>query len=316
MKRTSIFRTALYMSLLVGMISACGSIDLDLESTPTEDPGLEQEELHPGLLQALQTTLDYLQATFPEAAPANPQAWEATNITPAGLVGSSSYRFQIEDWQIEIDYPIVAPESMIYYVTAEHTTSDLRWEGTIDADGQIIGSSATMQAVAWPGRVIGGTQADDLQFEITGEVGTVGLTSSDPDLLARLQAIRDDTGPQGFVHVWGTLDCSSTSDRQCSLEVTRVRSGTEITDPEPVTAWEGILFTRTGPPSSGGDDWFTLVGDWPIQYGIWALDETLRSELESLRDTGQAIRIWGELTVGIPDWNSTQINVSEFELVE
>jgi hypothetical protein len=38
--------------------------------------------------------------------------------------------------------------------------------------------------------------------------------------------------------------------------------------------------------------------------------------LESLRDSGQVIRIWGELTVGVPDWNGTQINVTRLELVD
>jgi hypothetical protein len=305
--------------LLLGavILTACGQVEVGLEDTDNvTEPSVEDSQPPDNVIQAYQSVAAHLQSLYQEQAPSSEGEWSAENITPADLVGSGGYRFTIGDWQIEITYPIVAPESMIYNVTAQHTSLNLGWEGVIDADGQIQDSSTPMQAVAWPGRVIGGTQSDDLLFAIEGDVGTVRLTSGDETLVARLHAIRDDTGPQDFVHVWGTLVCSTTQEPQCSIEVTRIRNGREITDPEPVGPWEGTLFARTGPPSSGGDDWFTLVGDWPIQYGIWALDETLRTELEGLRDTGQVIRIWGELTVGFPDWNGTQINVTEFEFVD
>ena len=46
------------------------------------------------------------------------------------------------------------------------------------------------------------------------------------------------------------------------------------------------------------------------------MDDALRSQLESLRDTGQAIRIWGELYAGRMDWNAAQIVVTKIELIE
>ena len=54
----------------------------------------------------------------------------------------------------------------------------------------------------------------------------------------------------------------------------------------------------------------------PFQYGVWAEDEALLQQLEDLRDSGQAVRIWGELFAGRMDWNAAQIVVTRFELIE
>lgn len=305
------------ISLLAISLAACGSVEVDLEPTSSSTPDRDHASQPPSeVITALQIAIAQLQSEFPAVGPANDADWEAHDLTPPGLVGSSGYRFMIDGWQIDITYPIVAPQAMIYSINAEHLASDLRWGGTINAQGQILSSSSPILATAWPGRVISGAPTSDLLFEITGEVGTVVLTSGDPAILDRLRAVQDDSGHQGFVHLWGSLGCPTADDALCSLEVTRIRSGTEITEPEPIGPWEGVLFARTGPPASGGDDWFTLLGMWPIQYGIWAVDDALHAELESLHDTGQVIRVWGELTAGLPDWNGTQINVSRFEVVE
>jgi hypothetical protein len=310
-------RNVLVAGLAVALLTACGSVWVDLEETPSTPHSTDPSAQPPAeVLNAFQTTLALLQSAYPDSAPTSDAGWQTDDITPPGLVGSGGYRFTIEGWQIDITYPIVAPEAMIYNIRAEHTTSDLHWEATIDAQGQIIDSSTPLQALAWPGRVIGDAQSGALLFEISGEVGIVVLTNHDPMIMDRLQTLREDSGPQGFVHLWGTLDCSDSGEAQCTLEVTRIRSGTEITEPEPIGPWEGVLHARTGPPSSGGDDWFALLGDWPIQYGVWARDESLRAELEGFQDTNQVIRIWGEMTVGVPDWNGTQIIVSDFEIVE
>lgn len=313
----SINRSTLQNLMFIGMVAftlaACGSIDVDLEVTPTTTPDSSiNSQLPEGVVGALQIAIAQLQTEFPTAAPASNADWQAQDITPPGLVGSGGYRFTIENWQIDITYPIVAPQSMLYSITADEPTTGLHWEGAVDSQGLV---QSTTMAVAWPGRVVSGDHAGTFLLEISGDVGIVELTSSDPSIAERLQTIRDDTGPQGFVHVWGSVDCSNSADQPCSIEVTQLRSGTEITEPESIGPWEGTLTARTGPPSSGGDDWFTLHGDWPIQYGIWAIDEPLRRELEALRDTGQVVRIWGELTAGLPDWNGTQINVTQFELI-
>jgi hypothetical protein len=46
------------------------------------------------------------------------------------------------------------------------------------------------------------------------------------------------------------------------------------------------------------------------------MDDSLRAELEALRDTQTVIRVWGEIVAGLPDWNGTQISVEHFEIVD
>jgi hypothetical protein len=74
-----------------------------------------------------------------------------------------------------------------------------------------------------------------------------------------------------------------------------------------------LIYESTQPPGSGGDDYFVLTGDYPIEYGIWAQDEDLRQEIERFRDTGTVLRVWGELVAGLPDWAGTQIRVERYE---
>jgi len=76
-----------------------------------------------------------------------------------------------------------------------------------------------------------------------------------------------------------------------------------------------VIYNGPPGPRSGGDDYFALLGAMPFEYGIWAADEALLQQLESLRDSGQAVRIWGELHAGRMDWNASQIVVTRIELI-
>jgi hypothetical protein len=313
-QNTTMMRKMFLLSLLVVTLAACGSVEVDLEATATTASDIDSSGQPPDeIVSVLHTAIDQLRVEFPADSPDRDADWQAQDIATPGLVGSGGYRFTIEGWQIDITYPIVAPESMVYTITADQFTSGLHWKATVDSQGLI---QTPVTAIAWPGRVSSGSDGDTLMFDISGGAGTIEMTSSDESVLSNLQAVRDDNGPDGFVHLWGRLECNPGGVERCRLEVTRVRRGTEITEAEPVNAWEGVIYARTGPPGSGGDDYFVLIGSWPIQYGIWAMDDGLREQLESLRDSGQVIRIWGEIVAGLPDWNGTQIRVTSFEVVD
>jgi hypothetical protein len=171
--------------------------------------------------------------------------------------------------------------------------------------------------VGWPGRfedLTEGAGADDyfvILPEGTGAVGVEGLNEGIESIIALT-----DVSDADYVHVWGSLTCGVEDYNNCRILVDRIRYGLEVTEPEPIEGWEGVIYSRPGGPGSGGDDYFALVGDFPVQFGLWAEDEALRSELETLRDTRTVIRIWGDITTGLPDWNGTQIGVVRYELVD
>ena len=99
----------------------------------------------------------------------------------------------------------------------------------------------------------------------------------------------------------------------CELVVSRLRpSGPgPFFDPDPVEGWEGVIYS--GPPGLQVDDYFALVGDFNVWYGIYSPDSAINNQLESLRDMGTIIKVWGELVAGVIDGNGTQIQVNRFE---
>jgi putative hemolysin len=144
------------------------------------------------------------------------------------------------------------------------------------------------------------------QFFVTGESGV---------LEEQIIAMKDQPEPANKANFWGRLDCPATD--QCLLTVSKIRmDGPGEILSEPITEWEGVIYSGPEGPRSGGDDYFALLGDMHFQYGIDSLDSTLQQQLEDLRDSGQVIRINGELFAGRMDWNAVQIMVTNIELID
>ena len=185
--------------------------------------------------------------------------------------------------------------------------------------GEPITPTAERSAVAWYGYVVSapaGSGFDDYLIVLPDGTAEVGLTGADHEIEAQIAALRDQEPPNNHAHFWGALTCDSNDYGGCQLVVSRLRPDGPgpFFDPDPVEGWEGMIFS--GPPGLQVDDYFVLVGDLNLWYGIWGADPAIDSQLEDLRDTGTVIRVWGDLLAGIMDGNGTQIQVSRFEIVE
>jgi hypothetical protein len=175
--------------------------------------------------------------------------------------------------------------------------------------------------VAWYGHVVGlpeGAEFDDFLLLHPEGVGAIGLRGADADVDAQIEALRDKEKPNNKAHFWGTLTCGVQDYNGCQIVVDRIRPDGPgpMFDPDPIEAWEGFMTSRPGGPGSGGDDYFTLTGDFNVQLGIWSEDQAIASQLEALRDTGKVFRVWGKVIAGIPDWSGTQIQVDRIEELE
>jgi hypothetical protein len=271
------------------------------------------------VLVARDTALIYLRGKFGEQAPSNDLTWTASRASQQGLVGASTFLFDAPDWTMTIEYPIVAPDATIYTIDLYNPVTEFRWMGQVDAQGNVseLGESeGEIPVIGWAGRferLAEGAGPNDYFVLLPEGIGAVGVEGIDGDIEADIELISNS---EEIVNIWGVLTCGVDDFNNCRIVVDRIRLGTIITDPEQIEGWEGVIYNGPPGPRSGGDDYFALVGEYPVQYGIWTKDETLKAELEALRDTQTVIRIWGMLVTGIPDWNATQIMVERYELVE
>jgi hypothetical protein len=297
--------------------------------TPTPTPPETAVEAPEGVWTARDAALRYIFEQYGEQVyPPPGMDWLEENITPEGLVGSMTYRFTAGDLMITVSFPLVAPDATIYQVLVENTVTGFRWEGEVDASGQVTDLAAPpggTTVVAWLGYVVStpdGAQFDDFVTILPeGQVGEFGIEGADEAIEAEIVALRDHEEPGKYANFWGTLRCEMIDYGGCQLLVTRIRSGIEITDPEPVEGWEGTIvgLTYDEPGAPQPDDAFTLAGEYPVQYGIasyiaengWPI---YKEELESRRDTGQTIRVSGHLICGVPDVNGCQIQVNHLEI--
>ena len=177
------------------------------------------------------------------------------------------------------------------------------------------------QVYAWYGYVVSAraTAGFDgvlvLMPEGTGEVGLVGANS---EAQAQIQALRDRPALDQSAHFWGTLSWAAPDSSGYQLLVTRLRveGAGRFFQPDPVEGWEGTILSAAGGPWSVGDDRFVLRGDFAVQYGVDAGGRPqIAGQLASLRDTDTVVRIWGQLSAGVSDWNGTQIQVTRLEVV-
>jgi hypothetical protein len=169
----------------------------------------------------------------------------------------------------------------------------------------------------WLGNVVSlpeGAQFDDyVVIENAGEFGIEGTTS---EVQGQIVALRDKEEPGKYANFWGTLVCDVPDYMGCQLVVERIRSGIEVTEPEPIEGWQGIIASMEEPAQF--DDAFVLEGDYPVRFGIAsAIAENgvpiYAEELEARRDSGSEIQVWGEMICGVPDVNGCQIQVERIE---
>nr|MBC7244470.1 hypothetical protein [Chloroflexota bacterium] len=274
-------------------------------------------EISDPVLAARDLVLTYLSAQYKVQIPLAELTWTRTRITPEGLVGAETYQYRAGEWVVTISYPIVAPGQVTYKVSVVNESTGFQWQGEIGTDGEVKEGTSQGRGkpvVGWYGRAIGlplDAQFDDyLALEPEG-TGKIGLQGANPTIEAQLKELRT-LGT--YAHFWGTLTCDVPDYGGCQLVVTRLRrEGLDTpSPPEKVERWEGKIISI---PAAEYDDCFILAGDFPVRYGIDSSDAALDAQLQNLRDTGTAIRVWGQLTCGITDVNRSQIQVTAIEVL-
>jgi len=65
-----------------------------------------------------------------------PASWETRDITPPGLVGSSTQQYIGDGWTVNVSYPMVLSPTYAVEIDYEGNVS-FRWRGTVDQGGDV-----------------------------------------------------------------------------------------------------------------------------------------------------------------------------------
>jgi putative hemolysin len=83
---------------------------------------------------------------------------------------------------------------------------------------------------------------------------------------------------------------------------------------EELADWWGVI--KSTEPGAQYDDYFERqdLGQIYIYFGIDSMDPAVRSKIESLRDSGRIVHLYGTLVSNVPDYNGSQIQVDRIEV--
>jgi len=151
-----------------------------------------------------------------------------------------------------------------------------------------------------------GSEYDDYFEREDGQ--RFGITSIDDDMRRRIGAVRTAAVP---VRVWGQLlsDVPDVEERQ--IQVGRYELVREA-ESAVVEGWVGTIVAMDA--GAQYDDYFER--DNGERYGIDTLAVKLARRLETLREEGTRVQVWGELLSDVPDVEGRQIHVVEVEALE
>jgi hypothetical protein len=299
------------------------SVEVNWRCTGALPPEEDEDELEdevmplvPDPAAARDAALAFLRGLDVASVPSSEVDWEEADITETGLVGSTTYEYIFQNWVVVVQYPIVNPAETIYKVDVAETEAGLSWHGEVNASGEVNGAEMPTvgdSIACWGGFIKSlpdGAQFDD--YLSLGEEAGVGIQPADNVVAGQIQVVKDSST---FVHIWGIIHCPAIDYGGCYVEVTRLREDKPgpLPDPDMVSGWIGTL--KGYAAGAQHDDAFVLTGDFPVTFGIESTDENIAAELVRLRDTEQVIKVWGEVSCGMPSPNGALIMVTRLEIV-
>lgn len=84
---------------------------------------------------------------------------------------------------------------------------------------------------------------------------------------------------------------------------------------EAIADWWGVI--KSTEPGAQYDDYFERQDLGQIIYfGIDSMDPAVTSQIETLRDSGKTVHLYGTLLSNVPDYNGSQIQVDRIEVEE
>jgi hypothetical protein len=157
-----------FLIILALCLSACSienSVNNNLEDSNeniTEDENSEDIEEEKTEILGFSEARDFIAAYFlNQYGIEQTDPWMEQDLTPEGLVGSSTFRYVSGPMTIKISAPIVAPSATVYTIEeASYIANGFYWEGKLSYDGTI-----TETLVILPGTILNEELARDAVLE-------------------------------------------------------------------------------------------------------------------------------------------------------
>jgi len=147
--------TSVVIFLLGALVSSgCGPATVEPSPVPAATSGGETSPLPTatagaeavaisGPVPARDAALAFVAQSQGAGAVPTDLEWDEKDITPENLVGASTFQYTSGDWVVTVSYPVVLPELTVYHVVAVNEATGLRWEGEVDAQGQVTEISSS-----------------------------------------------------------------------------------------------------------------------------------------------------------------------------
>ena len=230
------------MLLVAIMLTACSPVNVNIMSEEPAPADVVKSEPTPEMVAPVpvfdfivhEGACDIAVANAAERAGVDVPtgSWSTQDETPEGLVGSSAFRYTNGPWVVKVSAPVVAPEYLTYTVVVDHMSAIFRWEGTVDADGNVTETAFTQGSMptqgpatseeSWIGVIVSnptGAQFDDY-FQMMDQNGTrAGIDGETDEIRVQLLSFRD-IGQT--IQVWGILQRDVPDSYGMQIRVTRV----------------------------------------------------------------------------------------------
>ncbi len=139
----------------------------------------------------------------------------------------------------------------------------------------------------------------------------------DPAVQAQIKSFRDSGK---IVNLTGTLLSNVPDYNGSQIQVNRIEEQASggympLGTSEEITDWWGVI--KSTAPGAQYDDYFERqdLGQM-IYFGIDSMDPAVKSQIESLRDSGKIVNLYGTLFSNVPDYNGSQVQVDRIEVEE
>jgi hypothetical protein len=129
----------LISALSVLVLNACAAGTEEDTGLPTiaATAAAADETTGIGATVAFEAVLAFVNERYGETAPSADLLWTTENITPEGLVGSTTFQYTAETCEAYVSYTIAPLDSIIYNVSITDNATGFNWLGSVDAAGKV-----------------------------------------------------------------------------------------------------------------------------------------------------------------------------------